>query len=342
LTARRAALEDSRMSIAASAPAVSLLLLAHNQEGVARAAARSCLAQTGAPLEIILSDDASSDSTFGELQAAAANYDGPHRVRVRRNAVNLGIGAHYNRLLDEASGELLVTAAGDDLSLPNRVERLVQAWERTGRRADLIASHFVDMMRDGSVVGTVRTDDLGSCTLASWLSRIPHSVGATHAFTRRMMQRFGAFIDDICYEDRIMVLRALCDGGAVTVREPLVHYRRGGTSSGRRVHTAEHLLHWHRARNRLRLAEVRQMVQDARLAGCGEAVEAALAEVLARERYRQQMLDADSAAARVRLLLARAKGVPLGWRVRKFVALAAPVQAAALRRIDDRLFGRSS
>lgn len=329
------------MSVVAScAPAVSLLLLTHNQERIARAAARACLAQTGAPLEIILSDDASNDGTFGELQAAAADYTGPHRVRVRRNAVNLGIGAHFNRLLEEASGELLVTAAGDDVSLPNRVERLVQAWDRSERRADLIASHFVDMTRDGALVRPVQTDDLGACTLASWLDRIPHSVGATHAFTRRMMVRFGGFIDGICYEDRIMVLRALCGGGAITVREPLVHYRRGGTSSGRRAQTAEHVLQWHRAHNRLRLAEVRQMVLDARFAGCGDEVEAALAGVLARERYREQMLDADDAAARLRLLLTRSRGVPLGWRVRKFVALSAPAQAAAFRRVQERLFGR--
>jgi glycosyltransferase involved in cell wall biosynthesis len=326
--------------IDASRPSVSLLLLTHNQQGLARAAAQSCLAQTGAPLEIILSDDASNDGTFGELQAAAAHYRGPHKVRVRRNDVNLGIGAHFNRLLEVASGELLVTAAGDDLSLPHRVERLVQAWERTGRRTDLIASHFVDMTLDGTPIGPVQTDDLGECTLASWLKRVPHSVGATHAFTRRMMERFGGFIDGVCYEDRVMVLRALCGGGATTVREPLVHYRRGGTSSGRREHSAEHLLHWHRARNRLRLAEVRQMVQDGRLAGWGEAVEAALAGALARERYRQQMLEAGCASARLRLLMTRTQGVPLGWRVRKFVALSAPRQAAMLRRIDERLFGR--
>lgn len=320
-------------------PAVSLLLLTHNQQGIARAAAEACLAQTGAPLEIILSDDASTDNTFGELQAAAANYRGPHRVRVRRNEVNLGIGAHFNRLLEEASGELLVTAAGDDVSLPHRVERLVQAWEHGGRRADLIASHFVDMTLDGRLGRTVQTDDLGECTPASWLERIPHTVGATHAFTRRMMERFGGFIDGVCYEDRVMVLRALCGGGAITVREPLVHYRRGGSSSGHRVHTAEHVLRWHRERNRLRLAEVKQMVQDARLAGCGDAVESVLAGVLARERYREQMLGAGSLAARARLLLARARGVPLGWRVRKFFALSAPAQAAALRRIGEHLFG---
>lgn len=323
-----------------SAPAVSLLLLTHNQERLARGAARACLAQTGAPIEIILSDDASTDGSFAELQAAAAGYTGPHRVRVRRNEVNLGIGAHFNRLLEEASGEFLVTAAGDDVSLPQRVERLVRAWERDGRRADVVASHYVDMTLDGTLGRTVQTDDLGACTLASWLVRIPHTVGATHAFTRRMMERFGAFIDGICYEDRIMVLRALCGGGAITVHEPLVHYRRGGSSSGkRRLETGQDVLDWHRAHNRLLLAEVRQMVHDARVAGCGDTVEAALAGVQARERYRQQMLDAGSAAERVRLLLGRARGVPLGWRLRKFLALSAPAQVAAMRRVDERLFG---
>jgi len=132
-------------------PTTSMILLACNQQATARAAAESCLAQVGEPIEIVLSDDASSDDTFLELQAAAAAYRGPHRVRARRNPTNLGIGAHYNQLLAETSGELLVTAAGDDLSLPHRVQRLRGAWEASGRRLDLIASHFIDMAPCGAL-----------------------------------------------------------------------------------------------------------------------------------------------------------------------------------------------
>ena len=132
-------------------PRISLLLLACNQQATARAAALSCLAQVGEPLEIVLSDDASSDATFAELQAAARHYSGPHQVRVRRNPANLGIGAHYNRLLAETSGALLVTAAGDDFSVPQRVQCLAAAWDESGQRADLIASHFIDMAADGTL-----------------------------------------------------------------------------------------------------------------------------------------------------------------------------------------------
>src|SRR5947209_20339005 len=99
--------------------AVEVLLLACNQAATIRDAAESVLAQTGPPLAIVFSDDASHDATFAILADIAAAYRGPHRVRVRRNETNLGIGAHYNRLVAESRSELLVTAAGDDLSVPH-------------------------------------------------------------------------------------------------------------------------------------------------------------------------------------------------------------------------------
>lgn len=325
-------------SASARAPRISLLLLACNQQAIVRAAAESCLAQIGEPLEIVLSDDGSTDGTFEQLRQAAAAYRGPHQVRARRNAVNLGIAGHYNRLVQETSGALLVTAAGDDVSLPDRVQRLAQAWDASGRRADLIASAFVRMARDGTLGARVATDDLGTLALDSWLRRMPYTVGATHAFTRRLMERFGPLDEDICYEDRIVVLRALCGGGALTLKEALVHYRAGGRSNPVRVNTAEQLLQWHRQQNRLRLAEARQLIHDARIAGCAGRVEAALAGPLAQETYRREMLDAQGAAARWRLLLA-ARKVPLGWRLRKFLAIAQPAPSAALRQLGARVGG---
>ena len=90
------------MSRAAAAPRASLLLLAYNQERYAEEAARSCLAQESEPLEIVFSDDASSDRTHEILATIAAEYRGPHRVVVRRNETNLGITGHYNRLVEES------------------------------------------------------------------------------------------------------------------------------------------------------------------------------------------------------------------------------------------------
>ena len=319
-----------------TAPRISLLLLACNQQTTARAAALSCLAQVGEPLEIVLSDDASTDATFAELQAAASGYRGPHQVRVRRNRVNLGIGAHYNRLLAETSGELLVTAAGDDFSVPQRVQSIAAAWDATGQRADLIASHFIDMAADDTLGAHIVTDDLAHVTLAGWCRKRPYTVGATHAFTRRLMERFGPFIDGVWYEDIVIGLRAVLGGGALTLPQALVHYRRGGTSRWPSTHRGEQLVQWVRTQNRRVLAEIAQHTQDAGRAGQAAPVVAALAPTLARETYLAAMLDAPGAAPRWRACRA-AQGLPPGWRLRKFLTFTFPDAAARLKGLKARL-----
>ncbi len=322
-----------------AAPRISLILLACNQQATVRAAAESCLAQIGEPLEIVLSDDASSDGSFAELQAVADAYRGPHQVRARRNPVNLGIGAHYNQLMLETSGALIVSAAGDDLSVPHRVQRLVQAWDASKQCADLIASDCIEMAPDGTLGAYIKNANLATLTLDAWCRKTPFTVGATHAFTRRIMYRFGPFIDELWYEDRVMLLRAIASGGALTVKEPLVHYRVGGTSKQPQTHTGDHLLSWTRTQNRRVLAEIAQLTQDARVAGCEAEVAASLAATLQRETYLRTMLDARGRGARWRTAMASTH-LPLGWRVRKFMTFSFTEQAAALKRLKARLRGR--
>ncbi len=313
-----------------TAPRITLILLACNQQATARAAAESCLAQQCEPMEVVFSDDASTDATLAELQAVADSYRGPHQVRVRRNAVNLGIGAHYNALLRETCGALIVTAAGDDLAVPHRVRCLVAAWEATGQRADLIASHFQDMATDGTLGSVVQTDDLAQCTLDSWCRQRPYTVGATHAFTRRLMARFGPFVADLWYEDIVMGLRAVLGGGAVTVPEALVLYRRGGSSQWPDTHRGEQLVQWVRTQSVRVLAEVRQHTLDARLAGVEPPVAASLERARAREACLLALVDAPNAWQRWQACLA-ATTVPLGWRLRKFLTFTFPNQAAILK-----------
>ena len=214
-------------------PRITMLVLTYNQRHTAAAAVQSCLDQAGEPLEVVLSDDASTDGTHELLLQCAAAYRGPHQVRVRRNAHNLGIAEHYNQAVADCAGQLLVTAAGDDISLPHRVQTLASAWDAGGQRADLVASHLFDMGTDGTDHGVIRVDDLSQWRSPDeWVKKRPHVVGASHAFTRRMFERFGPIRADLPYEDQVMSLRASCMGGGITVNEPLVRYRRGGISAG--------------------------------------------------------------------------------------------------------------
>jgi hypothetical protein len=309
-------------------PRITLLVLAYQQAAHIEGAVRSALAQACEPIEIILSDDASVDGSFEKMQALGQQYAGPHRIRLNRNETNLGIGQHYNRLITQACGELIVTQAGDDISLPQRVARIAAAWDADGQRRDLIASHLIDMAYDGTEQGLMRADMLQNWrSLQAWQARRPFVVGAAHAFTKRLHQRFGPYVAGLTYEDQANVFRALGSGGATTVDEALVKYRRGGVSAGLQTFGAAEFKFWSMRRNQAHLALHQQWLQDAQTLGLLAEIEAATSTDHAREQCMQALLAAPSTQALWREAMKRT-AVPLAWRLRKALHLTWPGLAA--------------
>ena len=305
-------------------PLVSILLIAYNQEKQIADAVRSALAQTYTPLEIIISDDASSDATFTAIEAAIAGYRGPHKVIARRNAANQGISAHLSQLAQLAEGELLFVAAGDDMSAPNRCERVVDFWLAHDRCPDLIATDLADMDEAGNVHERMTPTELDTYrSFDDWLAGRPWLIGAAHTWSRRLFERFGPMLPGAAAEDQIMVLRAILSGGAASLREPLVHYRRGGLSRKRRYGSVDELIARMRQSNRYGLAELAQLQRDAEIGGVGERMRAAMAPKLAREQFIHAMFEADDLGERIGLL-ARSPKVKLGLRIRMFLYATCP------------------
>ena len=133
-------------------PAVTLGLVAYNQEEYVRAAIEGAFAQQCAPLDIILSDDCSGDRTFAIMEEMAASYRGPHRVRARREPSNVGTVQHVINVARAGTGELLVIAAGDDISYPDRAGTLYEAWRESGAAA--LASWHDEIDATGAVLRT--------------------------------------------------------------------------------------------------------------------------------------------------------------------------------------------
>lgn len=87
---------------------------------------QSLQAQTYSNLQVLISDDASSDETWGVIESFIA---GKPRFFARRQPVNLGWIGNVNWLLQHADADYLFFAFHDDPLEPTYVERLVDALE---------------------------------------------------------------------------------------------------------------------------------------------------------------------------------------------------------------------
>ncbi|MEO8836199.1 MAG: glycosyltransferase [Caldimonas sp.] len=315
---------EERCEAPTERPLVTFMLIAYEQEATIGAAVAGALAQTYTPLEIVVSDDASVDGTHAAMLRAVDGYAGPHRVVVRRNTVNLGIGAHLSLIVEQSHGELLAVAAGDDVSLPERCARSVAAWLASGRSLDLIAAPLLDIDAEGRVHGVLRPSDLSAYHGASdWIAARPYVIGAAQVWTRRLIERFGPIPTGAMAEDMIMAFRAILAGGATTLSEPLVCYRRGGISRRRRSLDAAGVVERLRRNNGYALVELAQLIADAQRAGQEAVVAPALESRLARERFIRDLFAARSTGERIRLTLS-AGAVPAGVRLRMLVYAAWP------------------
>ena len=110
---------------------VSFCLITYNQENYIEAAVKGAFNQDYDNLEIIISDDGSTDRTYDIVKDLVDNYKGPHKVILNRNTPNLGIREHCNKVLYElAKGEYILLAAGDDVSDPKRTKEYVNFFEK--------------------------------------------------------------------------------------------------------------------------------------------------------------------------------------------------------------------
>lgn len=107
-------------------PTLSLCLPAFQAERFIRTAIESCLAQTVAPQEIVVSDDASTDATRNII----AQYQDAPRVRIIYPPAHLGIARHYEHVVRAATGTHVTVLSGDDALHPRFVAEAVEELKR--------------------------------------------------------------------------------------------------------------------------------------------------------------------------------------------------------------------
>jgi len=99
----------------------------YNGEKFVAQAIGSILSQTYRDLELVISDNASTDRT-PEICAAFAAQD--PRVRIVRNSHNVGAAANFNLVLRQGRGRYFKWACGDDWCDPTFAERCITELEQ--------------------------------------------------------------------------------------------------------------------------------------------------------------------------------------------------------------------
>jgi len=208
-------------------PRCSLIILAYNQQQFIHQAVKAALAQTGEPIEIIISDDASSDNTYAVIEQAIVGYTGPNKIVTNRNLKNMGIIAHTNKIIEVAKGEILIPSYGDDISLPNRSSRIIAEFDKYNPL--LIHSNAIPIDEKGRKVKSKYNEAIFFKTINALdiSTSLSHYLGASGAWHRKLFSKYGPIRSELVYDDHILGFRAALEKRVHFINEPLLYYREG-------------------------------------------------------------------------------------------------------------------
>ena len=236
--------EENKRSEEDAMPLVTFALFAYNQEQYIREAMEAALAQTYENLEIIVSDDASPDKTFEIMQECVAEYNGAHKIILNRNERNLGLAGHVNKVFEMSNGEIIVMAAGDDVSVPERVQVIVEEFDVQAPNTMIVYSNGWRTDEHGAII-----EEVGNSFAVqypydnnSMLHPILSVPGALMAWRCQLMTEFGPISIDNIAEDNVLTKRAMLLGRIAYADKCLVQWRRLARSL-----TTDMRDHWHKS-----------------------------------------------------------------------------------------------
>ena len=212
-------------NLESSSPLVSFAILTYNQRDYIVDAISSVLSQDYPALEVIVSDDGSTDGTFELIKSTVSAYKGPHSVVINQTKSNRCVLGHFFEVVDLAKGGLLILAAGDDISYPSRTREQVSVW-LSGSVG--IFSNY-DLMDS---FGHVLKNNYSPNVRSEISEDVFHNAGgldmhgASSAYDLGFVRSLPRTSDRFFFEDTFMTFMINFYGAVITkINKPLVMYR---------------------------------------------------------------------------------------------------------------------
>lgn len=208
---------------AAQYPLISIVLCTYNGEKFLEQQINSVLQQTYSNLEIIISDDASTDSTRSILE----KYSTDKRVKLFFQKVNIGYIKNFEFALAQAQGEFISFCDQDDVWMPHKIEKLfasINGYTLVYSDSKLIDENDLYLNKNLSDMRRMYTGTDGKVFL---LGNIVS--GHTMMIKKELLSRALPVPEDF-FHDEWLAINATAMNGILYVNEPLTLYRQHGTT----------------------------------------------------------------------------------------------------------------
>lgn len=207
---------------------ITLFVLIYNNENYLEDAIKSALNQTYQPLEIIVSDDKSTDKSSELIEKIVKDYKGPHSVVVNKNKKNRGICGHINHIVSIAKGDFLVVLAGDDIAEPDRVEKIYNHLLR--KEVHFLCTDYYEIYNSGTEKKEVKKKNVNETDIILFLKEKFNYSGATEAFSKELFKTFGNLNEDNFIEDAALAFRGFLLNKVAYLNEFTIQYRIHGSN----------------------------------------------------------------------------------------------------------------
>ena len=127
---------------------VSIIMGVHNCENTLSEAIESILDQTYINWELIICDDASTDKTYEIAQKYKDKFE--DKIILIKNEENMFLAYSLNRCLEYAEGQYIARMDGDDISVPERLEKQV-LFLREHPDVDLVGTSMQQFNESGPI-----------------------------------------------------------------------------------------------------------------------------------------------------------------------------------------------
>jgi glycosyltransferase involved in cell wall biosynthesis len=128
-------------------PLVSVCIPVYNAGPFIHETIACCLNQTYRNLEIIFSDNCSTDGTVDHIRS----YNDP-RIKIYQNDSNIGLVANYIKALNYATGKYMGFLGADDAMALDAVEKCVAVMEDPQYRDVVLVNSYINVIDESSKV----------------------------------------------------------------------------------------------------------------------------------------------------------------------------------------------